>query len=236
MAQVFEMCSSANYLLRMPGWIDVPAFPDPDRNESVFDTPVVVRKHRRPRDEVRAELGLDPKDKVVLISFGGHQLAKDSWEAGNFLPPGWVGLVCGPGKRIQTDGGSDGARLVSIPMESAYIPDITNASDVVLGKLGYGTCCECLDAKVPFVYVSRPGFIEEPGLLRLMLDCNPQGSVTEMPHADFREGNWASYLMEVVDKKHNPPRVPMDSNGDEWIADWVVSFLENGRPKPKTMS
>ncbi|KAI9021990.1 hypothetical protein DFJ74DRAFT_768578 [Hyaloraphidium curvatum] len=230
MRRVFGMCAAADYLLRMPGWIDVPAFPDPEGNPRVFDTPLVVRRARKPRGHVRRELGIAEGEKVVLISFGGHHLARDGWSADGFLPPGWVGLVCGPGKQVASGarGQAGGPRLISIPMESVYVPDVTAAADVVLGKLGFGTCCEVLDAGVPFVFVSRTGFREEPGLHRLMLECNPEGSVAEMSHADFAAGNWAPALLAVVGARGNPPRRTIGSDGDAWIAGWVARFLSRG--------
>jgi L-arabinokinase len=232
--RVFELCREANYLLRMPGWIDVPAFPDPDNNPRIFDTTLVVRRHRRSREEVRRSLGLSVDDKVLLISFGGHFLAEPGWADRNFLPPGWVGLICGPGARQMHS--NSGTRLANVPMSEAYVPDLANASDVVLGKLGFGTCSEVIDAGVPFVYISRIGFIEEEGLLRLMQDANPEGSVTEMSHEDFRAGNWAPHLLKVVDKKGNKPLVNMSRDGDKWIANWVAEFLERGGPPEKMAS
>lgn len=228
--RVFDLCKQADYLLRMPGWIDVPAFPNPETNENVFDTPLVVRRHRKSRAQVRQQLGLTEEDKVVLISFGGHFL-EGSWSERNFLPSGWVGLICGPGRDVHSDVGTSGSRLVTIPMGQAYVPDLANAADVVLGKLGFGTCSEVIDAGVPFVYVSRVGFVEEEGLLRLMLDCNPEESVVEMSGEDFRNGNWKEYLLQVVDKRKNAPRVKIGTDGDEWIAGWAADFVANGGPK-----
>jgi L-arabinokinase len=225
--KVSEMCRAAEYLLRMPGWIDVPAFPNPDSNPRVFDTTLVVRRHRRSRSAVRSSLGLKEDDKVLLISFGGHFLAEPGWTDKNFLPEGWVGLICGPGARSQSNSGT---RLVNVPMNAAYVPDLAKASDVVLGKLGYGTCSEVIDAGVPFVYVSRKGFIEEEGLLRLMQEANPEGSVAEMSHDDFEKGNWADSLLAVEGKKGCKPRVEMSRDGDKWIGEWVKGFLERGGP------
>ncbi|KAF9073444.1 hypothetical protein BDP27DRAFT_1391015 [Rhodocollybia butyracea] len=53
--------------------------------------------------------------------------------------------------------------------KDVYMPDLTAIADVLLGKLGYGTVAECIDAGTPMVYISRPLFIEELGL-RILLE------------------------------------------------------------------
>ncbi|KAJ7240793.1 hypothetical protein C8J57DRAFT_1370706 [Mycena rebaudengoi] len=54
--------------------------------------------------------------------------------------------------------------------------------------LGYGTVSECVDACTPFVYVSRPLFIEEHGLRRL-LACDGVGR--ELSRESYEAGDWA---------------------------------------------
>lgn len=72
----------------------------------------------------------------MLISFGGHS---SDWPLSNsFLPKDWIGLVTGMA-------GDDAPPLPSkfIPLPpGTYIPDVLNASDVVVGKIGYGTVSE----------------------------------------------------------------------------------------------
>ena len=107
------------------------------------------------------------------------------------LPSGWIGLVCGvfsprnkeadsqdkqrsqkeTPQQLQNRSGSivDGPNVrnagfrscVRVLPPDAYLPDLSLACDVVVGKLGYGTCSEVLAAGTPFVIVRRPGFCEE---------------------------------------------------------------------------
>ena len=53
-------------LLRLPGYSPMPAF------GNVVDVPLVTRKARRCRAEVRAALGVDADTKLVLYQFGGQ--------------------------------------------------------------------------------------------------------------------------------------------------------------------
>ncbi|CAM0139345.1 unnamed protein product [Umbelopsis sp. WA50703] len=185
----------------------------------IIDVPLVFRKFRRPRDEVLAGLNI-PKDirdthKVLVLSFGGQILGKEGW--GDPLPPNWICIVCCA---------SDAAKLPPKfykATRDAYVPDLTNAADVLLGKLGYGTCSECIGHGTPFVYVPRPQFIEEMGLLKLMKN---QGSAVELPREDFEQGRWASYISEAAELpgRCEPERV-VGHNGGEVAARALENFV-----------
>lgn len=41
------------------------------------------------------------------------------------------------------------------------MPDLVNACDVVLGKIGYGTVSEAVGIEKPRIYVSRPLFAKK---------------------------------------------------------------------------
>ncbi|CAO3671920.1 hypothetical protein G6F70_003648 [Rhizopus microsporus] len=157
----------------------------------IIDVPLVFRKYQTPREQVLEQVGI-PKEiyqthKILLLSFGGQLLANGKW-GNNPLPPGWICIVCAAPDSIEMPPGFYRAA------KDAYVPDLTNACDVLLGKLGYGTCSECIGHRVPFVYVSRPQFIEEHGLLKLMKD---QGSAVELSRQDFESGNWADAITKA---------------------------------------
>ncbi|KAI9472261.1 MAG: hypothetical protein EXX96DRAFT_350692 [Benjaminiella poitrasii] len=204
----------------------------------IIDVPLVFRKFRRPREEVLEEMRI-PKEiyeshKILLLSFGGQLLGQDGWmDDKDPLPAGWICIVC--------------AAPESIPMpdrfyraaKDAYVPDLTNACDVLLGKLGYGTCSECIGHSTPFVYVPRPQFIEEHGLLKLMTD---QGSAVELSREDFEGGNWAQAL-ERASRMSGTCKDPLSKvphNGGEIAAqsiEWFVTEWKASQKKkqPKVM-
>jgi len=64
--QIAEDYSTARLLLRLPGYSPMPAF------GNVVDVPLVTRKARRSRAEVRAGLGVSDDAKLVLYQFGGQ--------------------------------------------------------------------------------------------------------------------------------------------------------------------
>lgn len=113
----------------------------------------------RTRSETLAGLGLQCLEgkKILLNCFGGHNL--DSLSGVPKLPEGWACISqtihCPP--------------LFYKISHDVHMPDIIAACDVVLGKLGWGTCSEVIgNGYKPFIYVPRSAFIEEAGLLSWM--------------------------------------------------------------------
>ena len=65
------------------------------------------------------------------------------------LPDGWIAVVCDVGDAW---GAEDLPERFFVAPKGVYMPDVTAVGDVLLGKLGYGTVSECVDACTPFVY------------------------------------------------------------------------------------
>mmetsp|Transcript_46420 Transcript_46420/g.148914 ORF Transcript_46420/g.148914 Transcript_46420/m.148914 type:complete len:99 (-) Transcript_46420:40-336(-) len=90
----------------------------------VQDVPLVVRRARRTRSEVRAALGLEPSRRVVLYQFGGQDA---SWKLPeDALPAGWTCLIaskCG---------------------DAAALPP-NCLRDAILRGLGFAQCNEGID-------------------------------------------------------------------------------------------
>ncbi|KAK3818198.1 MAG: hypothetical protein JOS17DRAFT_688897, partial [Linnemannia elongata] len=213
-----EDYKKATLLLRLPGSIDIPSFEDEiklleadrthhlhrdtihvpkqfnaitQRNEisNAIDVPMVVRKAINSRDDVLRALGVDEETirtkKMVLVSFGGQRL-KQGW--GNPLPDGWIGVICGLPVSHELPAG-----FYRSP-HGVYVPDLTHAADIVIGKLGYGTCSECIAHDTALIYVSRPQFIEEHGLIRMMIK---HGLPVEMTAEEFETGLWQRSILEA---------------------------------------
>nr|GMC65060.1 L-arabinokinase-like isoform X1 [Ipomoea batatas] len=153
--QIAEDYSHCEFLIRLPGYCPMPAFRD------VIDVPLVVRRLHKSRAEVRKELGIGDDVKLLVYNFGG-QLA--GWQLKKeYLPDGWICLVSFPDSLWQ----ELPPNFVKLPKEF-YTPDAIAASDVMLGKIGYGTASEALAYNVPFVFVRRDYFNEEPFLRNLV--------------------------------------------------------------------
>jgi L-arabinokinase len=186
----------------------------------IIDVPLVFRKYNKEREEVLEAMGI-PRDvyennKVLLLSFGGQLLGGSTW--GNPLPEGWVCIVCAAPDAIEMPD-----KFYHAPKD-AYVPDLTNACDVLLGKLGYGTCSECIGHQTPFVYVPRPQFIEEQGLLKLMKD---QGSAVELTREAFEAGQWADAIERAskMPGTCKDPQQRVSHNGGEIAATNLEHFV-----------
>ncbi|KAF9466587.1 transmembrane amino acid transporter protein-domain-containing protein [Collybia nuda] len=112
--------------------------------------------------------------------------------------PSWIAIVCGVSKDQWDEGGdNEDSGLPEdffVAPKDIYMPDLTAMSDVLLGKLGYGTVSECVDSCTPFVYVSRPLFIEEHGLRHLL---TKEGVGVELLRQSYEAGDWADVVEEA---------------------------------------
>ncbi|KAI8387322.1 hypothetical protein BD560DRAFT_382106 [Blakeslea trispora] len=189
----------------------------------IIDVPLVFRKYQKSREETLSQVGI-PKDvydthKILLLSFGGQLLGNDGGLKGNPLPPGWICIVCAAPESAKMP------ERFYRAAKDAYVPDLTHACDVLLGKLGYGTCSECIGHSTPFVYVPRPQFIEEHGLLKLM---NDQGSAVELSREDFEAGNWTSAIERASQMLGTckDPSLRIPHNGGEIAAQSIELFVD----------
>ncbi|KAL3502183.1 hypothetical protein ACH5RR_036632 [Cinchona calisaya] len=206
--QIAEDYSHCEFLIRLPGYCPMPAFRD------VIDVPLVVRRLHKPREQIRKELGIGEDVKVVILNFGGQPAGWKLKE--EYLPPGWLCLVCGA---------SDSQELPPNFIKLAkdvYTPDLIAASDCMLGKIGYGTVSEALAYKLPFVFVRRDYFNEEP-FLRNMLE-HYQGGV-EMIRRDLLTGHWKPYLERAMTLR---PCYEGGSNGGE-VAACILQDTASGK-------
>ncbi|CAG8781742.1 5060_t:CDS:2, partial [Racocetra fulgida] len=246
--QVIDDYKKSELLIRLPGYIPIPSYsgtqlyPDsnvitkqlngcvtsngssigPDRISrrcNVVDVPLVVRKSKTPRNVVLSNLGISKEvfdtHKVLLVSFGGQNLVGiEEW--GSPLPNDWIAIVCGNPGAVLPD------RFYACAKD-AYIPDLTNAADAVMGKLGYGTCSECIGHGKPFIYVPRPQFIEEYGLRSLM---ETHGLCVEMSKEHFEAGQWKEYILKAYGMSGQNTDKRLTHDGGKVVAKLVEQFLD----------
>ncbi|KAG0141896.1 hypothetical protein CROQUDRAFT_98200 [Cronartium quercuum f. sp. fusiforme G11] len=176
----------------------------------VWEMPLVVRPvsrgiyHPSRKLELLERLGVPEPlrskgPKILLVSFGGQIIScpqPDAKPSASLLPPGWIAVVCG----TYAESFAAGDPHIYAISHDSYVPDLTALADVVLGKLGYGTCSEALATMTPFVYVPRPMFVEEYGLKRMMEGV----ASVEMSREDFESGRWAEAIAEADRVGHRP--------------------------------
>lgn len=153
-------------------------------------TTPVSRAPRLSRKATREKLEIPLSAKAVLITMGGIPSRYD------FLQR----LQEQRGVYFVIPGNSAPARqngnLVLLPHRSKfYHPDLVNACDAVIGKLGYSTVAEVHHAGVPLGYVARARFRESPVMARFV-----QRHMRGLPIAEsqFHNGDWLRHLPDLL--------------------------------------
>ncbi|KAI0663898.1 hypothetical protein C8Q70DRAFT_906830 [Cubamyces menziesii] len=178
----------------------------------------------------------------------GFEASEPNWEGGavdgaeveaRILPDeSWIAIVCGVPKDWGREDGEELPENFFVAPRDVYMPDLTAVADVLLGKLGYGTVSECVDACTPFVYVPRPLFIEEHGL-RLFLER--EGVGIELSRAQYEQGEWADAI-EAAWRAGRAAKMRKRAEGDpgiwkeegagmarevvEWVERWKAGVAE----------
>jgi UDP-N-acetylglucosamine:LPS N-acetylglucosamine transferase len=173
------------------------------------------RKIKNPPESIRKQLGLPAASKMVLITAGGigqHYSFLDRLKKLRhikFILPG-AGLQMTIRDNL----------IILPPRSDFYHPDLVNASDAVVGKVGYSTLAEVYHAGVPFGYAVRSNFREsEP--MAAFIDSEMNGiSVDE---SEFSTGAWADKLNDLLDMARVQRSAP---NGSDQIGGFVKGLIK----------
>jgi len=180
----------------------------------------VSRRLRQSPAEIRRNLGVDEGAKLVLLTMGGMD-----WDYGLALR----GLKAQPGLVVVVpENGSQPAgqveNLITLSRNSGiFHPDLVNACDAVIGKVGYSTLAEVYRAGVPFGYVERPSF-PEASILVDHIKTNMQG--LRFLERELQNGSWLTRLPALLAL---PSFEPNGANGADQIASFVSDLLKERR-------
>jgi UDP-N-acetylglucosamine:LPS N-acetylglucosamine transferase len=179
-----------------------------------FTADPASRKIKAPSRLIRQRLGLPDGCKAVMITAGGV--------------PKRYGFI--DKLKNQTDihfiisGASDSEsiqnNLILLPENSSYFhPDLVNAADAVVGKIGYSTIAEIYQAGVPFGYSARTRYRESKPLVDFVEN---QLSGFAIGEAEFQNGDWIHRLQDLLAL----PRIKQGtSNGADQIAGFISTLL-----------
>lgn len=146
--------------------------------------PPVSRRVRAKREFVRESLGIAEEERMVLLSMGGVDESMDflNTEFSEALERMGVVLVC-PQRVLYSQRKGN---ILFLPKFSQYFhPDLVNASDGVVAKLGYATLAEVLNSGVPYAFVMRDGYPETDHLKDYVLSFE---NTLEVTKEEFEEG------------------------------------------------
>jgi UDP:flavonoid glycosyltransferase YjiC (YdhE family) len=177
-------------------------------------TSPVSRKPRTSADRIRKWLGLPQTARMVLITTGGIKQSYGFLEklAGlsdiYFVMPG-----AGPKMEIRDNS-------IILPHHSDfYHPDLVNASNAVVGKVGYSTLAEVYQAGIPFGYVVRSNFRESEPMAAFIAE-EMQGIFLE--ESEFNSGRWTAKLQDLLDLNREKR---IETNGAEQIGSFIRDRL-----------
>ncbi|MEN4012770.1 MAG: hypothetical protein ROW48_12090 [Bellilinea sp.] len=180
----------------------------------------VARYPRRTRLQTREFLGLEMQQPVVLISMGG--VAQDLRSLRKMTHDKEVVYLIPGGSDVERREGN----LLLLPHHHRYYhPDLVQASDLVVGKLGYSTIAEAYHAEIPYLYIPRNHFRETAPLASFVEKELGGAPITE---AVFFEGNWSDHIAAMLARPLQPQK---RINGAEQIADFLIEKLGIRQPQ-----
>lgn len=179
--------------LRLPMHGDCSACP------RVEDVPLVTRKVRRTRNEVRRIWGIDPAEKVCLVSFTSLVLDRPAVER--------LGKIRGVTFLYKSPLVFPVSGARSFDESGVSYAEAVAAVDGVITKPGYGIVADCLASGTPILYTERGLFAEYPVLVEAME--RHLGAVYMAP-ADFWAGNWEPQIRKLCSLPRKAPRMAMD--------------------------
>jgi hypothetical protein len=139
---------------------------------------------------VRRQLGVREDEVMVLLTMGG--LGWDYRMIDRLIDHEGIRFVVpGGGDSTRNDG-----RLVLLPFRSHYFhPDLVNASEIVVGKLGYSTVAEVYHARAAMAFIARRGFRESAVLEEFVRRSTASVEISE---ESFGNGSWISELDRLL--------------------------------------
>jgi hypothetical protein len=179
-----------------------------------FQVAPISRSVRSTCAQVRSRLGMDGKDKMVLVSMGG---VPDRFAFLSRLPDEIAPFLVIPGA---DDRSSAHPKVILLPTHSdIYHPDLMAAADALIAKAGYSTVAEAYQCGLPFGYVRRPQSPESDALEEFITGQLPAKAISPEAYAD---GSWIDALPGLLGL---PRIVARRDNGAAQAARLIRKFL-----------
>ncbi len=173
----------------------------------------IARQARTPRQVLRKQLGIQPDQKMVLITMGGIAIdfKEDMFEniAANLK------IVFPVGNLLQERKQNNYHLL---PHNHSYFhPDLVQAADLVIAKVGYSTIAEAYHAGRPLLYIPRETFPESLQLEEFIRTVMHGAPLTEI---ELFSGNWQEKALQLMATQTNA--LDLKVNG----ADQILAFIQ----------
>lgn len=205
---ISECYSKSDRLFRLPMYEPMSAF------SPITDVGITGGTPRFTVEQLQARFKLTkPKEKTVLLSFGGLGLQQIPYENLNAFPD-W--------QFITFDRQAPAApNLLKVTDPKLRPIDFMPLSGRVVSKPGYSTFAEALRVETPIVSLTREGFAEAQLLLEGIQTYADHQIITPR---EFLTGNW-----EFLHQNPTPPRqaLPIPKDGTDAIARAIVDYFHD---------
>ena len=178
---------------------------------------MVVTPGRDRRVELRNRLALSPTDRLVYFYVGRYGQADLGWDRLRRLGDRGIHFV---GFHPAPETISRISNLHVIPAADWTGADLAASADVIVAKAGYGTVCEAMVARVPFVYPPRTGFAEHEALETALSDWG--GGIRVSPD-DFHAFRLDDALDRAFALHPGPP--PFLADGASLVARHLITAI-----------
>lgn len=175
--RIREAYGRADLFLRLPFHGECEAF------KVIRDIPMIARRARRSREEVRRILGLDGSRPVILLSFGGFEIRGIDFDRVEGLSE-YCFLATQPTPRPLKN-----VRVVTL--DGLRYEELVAQADAVITKPGYGIVSDCLANRTPVLYTDRGQFAEYGALVA---GLERFGVAAFIGNQDLLAGNWRGGL------------------------------------------
>lgn len=202
--------SSCSHIIRTTPFCHMPHY----AQKAALTTQPVSRTFRVSRQETRRALGCPENAKLITYTMGGIESNAPVLE-GLARNPDFYLLEPGRGDSLIHEN-----NLIILPRQSSFHhPDIINASDLIIGKLGYSTLAETYYAGIPFWYLPRDDFRESTSLADF---ANRDMHGVAVPPDVLRNNVWLDRLTQSTAQ----PRIQRQhENGASQAATYIAHLL-----------
>ena len=196
--------------------LHIQASPFCQKTQKAKETPPISRSIRKPHSEIKQLLGISKNYKVILLTTGG--ITKElnlieSLKEENDL----IFITTTATRSITTS-----QNIISIPLKSdIHYPDLVNASNLVVGKVGYGTLAECWSTDTPLLGCYRNDFRESNTLVDF---ASKNLSHANISVEDFERMNWIPEAREIM-IENTTSKSPPDTTGASIAAQEIIRFI-----------
>ncbi|MCB0192662.1 MAG: hypothetical protein KDJ65_12020 [Anaerolineae bacterium] len=171
----------------------------------------ISRVMREPIDQMRQKLGVPEAAKLVVLSMGGTFWDYSFLETLDLQEEVYFAVAGNQGLESRT-------RLIALPLD-IYHPDLLNAADALIGKVGYSTLAEVYQAGIPFGYIGRSTFRESPFLVDYVEANIP---CLHFEEAQFEDGRWLTHLPDLLALPRSNSQPP---NGADEVARFISGLI-----------